>query len=780
LSGLYFYTIFHANLAFSSIPSDQYSVILDKCYWPLLELTAKGYKLGIEFSASTLSAIDKLDKSFICELKKLWDSGKCEVIGSAGIQNIFPLIPHEVNRLNFANGKKTYFKILNRFPEIGFVNEQTYSKGLPEFFADAGYKAIVMDWDNASEFNEYPPDLRYKPALAKGVDGFRMPVIWNSSLNSFKFQRCIYNRISIDDFVSSVIAHRHPEQDRALILYGTDWEIFDYRPGTQEEINGEISKIERLLKKLLSNPDVELVTPSEILNLFKPEDEVNIESTQCPIPCKNRDDYNVLRWAVSGRDNVSINTECYRIYNKLKNLDFFNGMAGNSKELWKDLNDLWSSDLRTKTTDEKHYEAKLKIGEVSRTIDRKAQAVYEQFNPVYDFILINPFPEDWNYEPYSFEISFNPGEKFGELCIEIDDKLVLSQCEHTEFYRDTSLRRVKLTVCPFIKSGYIAQGRIISLENSKDNRFKKYNGDNLKIETESVKLNLASDTGGDIRELIFPKVDKKPLIGYLPPVYYDHIGHSSDYYSGGISVCDSFGRIFNDTVQTDLYLPENPDNYPIRVPVKCKINIGSGIFWKTYYVYRDFARADLLYHFYLPDLNPIFFRVGVTTLNPEAFDKETLRFSTVNGSDKIEEFFTAGKTVRHISPVGSFSSANTCLGATEGWVDISDGKKHITVCTDKSILYSVPMIEYEEVKKSYLMRIHHTISESDETGRMHWRGHNNIMFSYFGHKSDLNNVRTMINHLSRNLIFIPRKKKADSEHIFDNSELLEQVNYIAG
>jgi len=778
LSRLYFYTIFHANLSFSSIPSDQYSVILDKCYWPLLELTAKGYKLGLEFSASTLSTLNEIDKYFIHELKKMWNDGKCEVIGSAQVQNIFPLIPDEINRINLITGKKTYLKILNRFPEIGFVNEQTYSRGLPEFFADTGYKAIVMDWDNASEFNDYPLDLRYRPALVKGICGFKMPVIWNSSLNSFKFQRCIYNRISVDDFVSSVVSHYHPEHNRALSLYGTDWEIFDYRPGTQEEINGEISKIEKVLKKLVSSSNVELVNPGEILDLLEPVDEVNIESTQCPLPCKNRDDYNVLRWAVSGRDNVSINTECHRIYNKLRNLDFFNGMAGNSKDLWKDLNDLWSSDLRTKTTDEKHYEAKLKIGEVSRIIDKKAKAVYEQFNPVYDFILINPFAEDWNYEPYSFEISFNPGEQSGDLCIEIDDKIVLSQSEHMEFYRDGSIRKVKLTICPFIKSGYISQGRIISLEKQRDNKFVKYNGDKLRIKTESVALTIASDTGGDIRELMFPKVDKKPLIGYLPPVYYDHIGHSSDYYSGGIHVCDSFGRIFNDTMQTSLYIPENIDDYPVRIPVKCKINIGSGIIWKTFYVYHDFQRADLQYHFYFPDLYPIFFRIGVTTLNPEAFDKDSLRFSTVNGSNKIEEFYTSGKNVRHISPVGSFSSARTCLGATEGWVDFSDGKKNITMATDKSVLYSVPMIEYEEVKKSYLMRIHHTISESDETGRMHWRGHNNFSCSYFGHKSDIDNVRTMINHSSRNLIYIPRKQRIDSEYIFDSSEIIEQTNYI--
>jgi len=765
LGKLYYYAIFHANLSFSCIAKDQYAKILDKCYWPIADLVGKGYKLGLEFSSSTLLAISRVDPSFIEEISSLWMDGKCDIIGSGVIQNIFPLIPDEVNRVNLSEARKDYIKLFGRMPEIGFVNEQTYSAGIPEIFSEAGYKSIIMDWDNASEYNNYPLDLRYHPVLVKYPHGKCMPVIWNSSLNSYKFQRCIYNRLSIDDFVTSVMSHRNPGHDRALTLYGTDWEIFDYRPGTQQDVHGEIEKIEKLLRKLAECEYAQLATASEILKKFPPEQVVKIETPECPVPCKNRDDYNALRWAVSGRDNVYLNTQCYKIYNKLKLLEFFNGLSDGNNQYWRELNELWGSDLRTKTTDEKYYGGRMKIGEISRTLDLKVKNVFAHFKPNDDFILINHFEDDWNYEPFEMDISFRPGERFGELGVAINSEPVKTQCEHKEFYRDGSIRRVKLVICPFIKSGYAVEGRFFEAGNLKTEKLRNYSGSKLSIKTDSVKLVLAGSTGADIRELAFPNIHNKPLIGYLPPVYYDHIGHSSDYYSGGIHISDTFGRTYNDTIPSVLKYPENLDDYNIRIPVICEIDFGLGICWKTYYIYRDMPRVDLYYRFYLKDLSPIFFRLGIMTFNPEAFAKDSLRFTTVNGFDMPEHFYTAGKMINHHLPVGSLSSARTCLGATEGWVDISDDEKGVTIATDKSLLYSVPMVEFEDVKQSYLMRLYHTISESDETGRIHWRGHNTAQFSMFGHNGNLSATRSMVNHHIRKLGCILKNSNQSIEKI---------------
>ncbi len=758
---LYLYAIFHANLSFSSIPSDQYSTIIDKCYWPVLDLAGNGYKLGLEFSSSTLETIAQIDKSFIDTLAKFWDQGKCDVIGSGFVQNIFPLLPDEVNRVNFLQGRLDYERLLGKIPEIMFVNEQTYAAGIPSIVAQSGYKAFIMDWDNAAEFNEYPADLRYHPAMVKAVDGVRIPVIWNSSLNSYKFQRSIYNRISSDDFISSVTSHCSDEEDRALSLYGTDWEIFDYRPAIHQEASGEVAKIEKLLAKLVAHEDCLLVNPTQILEKFPPRQEISIQTPESPVPCKNRDDYNVVRWAVSGRDNVHLNTECYKMFHQLKSLEFFNGLAGNNNEHWRDVNELWGSDLRTKTTDEKYYSGRARIGEVSRLLESKLNTVYTHFQPKYDFILINQFAQDWEYEPYVLDVSFSPNDKRGNLAVEIDGTRVPTQCEMLELYRDGSIRRAKLVICPYIKSGYAVEGKILEIGKLQQHAYRKYGGNNFKIKTDSVQLALAGGTGADIRELRFPKISDQPLIGYLPPVYYDHIGHSSDYYSGGIQLCDSFGKTCNDTVPTVMHVPQQPDDFSIRIPITCEVKLGNGICWKTYHVYRDIPRVDLSYRFYFQDIMPIYWRLGIVTVNPEAFARESLRFTTTNGLNEAESFYTSGKRIRHHDPVGSLASARTCLGATEGWIDISDGHKGVTIATDKSALYSVPMVEYEEIKKSYLMRIYHSISESDETGRIHWRGHTTIPFSLFGHSGDMQAVRNMANHSVRNLICVPADGKLE-------------------
>ena len=35
------YTAFHLNLAFSSIPQEQYALAIDRCYWPMIDILEK-------------------------------------------------------------------------------------------------------------------------------------------------------------------------------------------------------------------------------------------------------------------------------------------------------------------------------------------------------------------------------------------------------------------------------------------------------------------------------------------------------------------------------------------------------------------------------------------------------------------------------------------------------------------------------------------------------------------------------------------------------------------
>ena len=64
------YSIFHLNLAYSSIPESKRKEVIDKCFWPLLRLaTEEKIPAAIESPAYTLEVIDELEPSWIKELQ---------------------------------------------------------------------------------------------------------------------------------------------------------------------------------------------------------------------------------------------------------------------------------------------------------------------------------------------------------------------------------------------------------------------------------------------------------------------------------------------------------------------------------------------------------------------------------------------------------------------------------------------------------------------------------------------------------------------------------------
>ena len=86
-----------------------------------------------------------------------------------------------------------------------------------------------------------------------------------------------------------------------------------------------------------------------------------VTNAKNPIIVKKQSKYNVNRWAVCGKDNLLLNTYCWRIFNYLKK---------NSKKqnLWKELCELWGSDFRTHTTKKKWLYCKNKLERIIKKI----------------------------------------------------------------------------------------------------------------------------------------------------------------------------------------------------------------------------------------------------------------------------------------------------------------------------------------------------------------------------------------------------------------------------
>jgi len=350
------YTFFHLNLAYSSISEEERSIVIANCYWPILRF-AKDYQIpiGIEASGYTLEVIATLDKDWIEALKALIEEGLGEFIGSGYAQIIGPLVPGEVNRANLRLGHEMYDQILGLRPRIGLVNEQAYSAGLLSNYLEAGYDALIMEWDNpAATHPDWSQEWRYYPQYACDQHGEQIPVIWNKSIAFQKFQRFAHgdiDRAAYFDYLSRHVT----DSPRNFPLYGNDAEIFDFRPGrfhTEAPVHGEgeWQRIRSLVEALREDSRFQFIKPSQVLETLTSSQSghpLQLESKVDPIPVKKQGKYNVTRWAVTGRDDGESNAACWRIYQALRQQQVTDNQA------WRDLCYLWSSDFRTHITEDR-------------------------------------------------------------------------------------------------------------------------------------------------------------------------------------------------------------------------------------------------------------------------------------------------------------------------------------------------------------------------------------------------------------------------------------------
>ncbi|HYM17628.1 MAG TPA: hypothetical protein VEU06_03615 [Micropepsaceae bacterium] len=347
---LHLFSVFHLNLAFSSIEEKERATVIERCYWPLLALAATHGPIGIEATGYTLEEIEARDPHWMGRFRELIGQGKVELVGSGYAQLIGPLVPARVVAANLKNGNETYKRLLGVKPTIALVNEQAYSGGLVGHYLDAGYRALLMDWDNPSAHHpEWPAEARYLPQKALGADGRNIELLWTNTVAFQKLQRYAHGDLALEDY-TRFIAEKRGEAPRALCVYASDGEIFDFRPGryrTEEKLSGssEWSRLAVAFASAREIADTKFVLPSAALSLGCDQTSaLRLETPAYPVPVKKQRKYNLTRWAVTGRDDIGINAACQRIYAAL--------VRDNAPEMeWKTLCRLWASDFRTHITD---------------------------------------------------------------------------------------------------------------------------------------------------------------------------------------------------------------------------------------------------------------------------------------------------------------------------------------------------------------------------------------------------------------------------------------------
>ena len=713
-----------------------YEHIIDTCYWPLIDI-ANDYKFktGIEFPSNSLQKISEIDHSFILELQKLVEKGKCEIICSSKEQTIFPLIPEPVNRQNLTVGKTELEEIFSKKIDTAFVNEQIFSSGLISLYQNSGIKNIITVWEWAKKIHEHDDDnVKFHPSTFLSQTGEKLDVIWSSFIAYQKFQRYINGDIDKDGYYSYIIKQKNSSLDTCFPLYASDMEIFGYKnPVLRLAGDGnEIRRFHEILDLVEQDPEIEFLLPSEILKKFQPKESILMNSGKYSILQKKQDKFSIARWAVCGRDNSSRNSTCFQIFKKINHLKSLEEKNRYDEKLMNQLIDSWGSDFRTHTTDAKNHEFSKLTNTLNSNIDEKLNIAinkkFKEFND--DLIIFNPNDYDWNNIPYEIKLSFRQGNFKNNLKIVSEKSEIISQLENKKLYKDGSLRSCNIIFEPFIKKNSFLVIKFVSDGKFEDNNLITSN----KILTNNVELSLLTSRGGSINELIFPKIHDEFLVGYLEHGTFDDTHMSPDFFSGHTISFDRHGNKITDLVKTEIFTESGKN--PVRKKLLSKLELPLGTMIKEFFIYENSPMVDLKYTFYFKDYQPASFRTGILTLNPKSFTRNELHYSLHNGGT-LESYTLGGQLITQDESSDPRFSNTGCQGTTNFFIDMGDNKKGITIFSDKSKWYSVPLLNYRELSNNYFARISNSMLELDDTTIAWWKGRKQSEFRIMGRGNNL-------------------------------------------
>jgi len=344
------FTVFYLNLMFSAIAREDRKIIVASCFRPFLRKLQSGLKLGLHCSGRTLEILQEIDPQALEELQRHIQDGCCELVGGGYAQIVGPLAPAAVNRRNQELGIEVCEQILGVRPRLATINEMVWSGGILPHYIDAGFEAVLMEWNNPHRHHpEWDGNLRFHRQSALTPDGGSLPLLWVDTLPTQQFQRLVHGQVEEEDYLRYVREHRERAGDGFFCLYASDAEIFDYRPRRYRDeaeisVDGEWETIGRVLRHLQDKEQIELCLPSELLDLpgaGNSGEVLRLESASQPVPVKKQEKYTLNRWALTGRDDFNINTACHRMAALAEKGAGLQGAPG-KKLCW-----LWSSDFRT-------------------------------------------------------------------------------------------------------------------------------------------------------------------------------------------------------------------------------------------------------------------------------------------------------------------------------------------------------------------------------------------------------------------------------------------------
>ncbi|MFK7898671.1 MAG: hypothetical protein AB8G23_22750 [Myxococcota bacterium] len=739
------FTAFHSNLDFSALPDADRPTVIARCYWPLLRLPEEfGIPIGFEASSRTLEILQAEDPEFVKRFRGLAERGLIELIGSGRAQVVAPLAPVEINRQNLKLGKQGYQETMGFSPESYFVNEQTYSDGLVPLYRGIGAKHLVMEWNNPAAAQAKIRALRGQPARLFDSEGDGPMVLWNDSIVFQKLQRIAHGQIppaELDTLLTRIL--RNPAAE-ALCFYGGDVEIFDYRPSRSlpngSDIGAEMERLLETFRAYAQDPRFEFCLPRDVAEEGAVLPRVTLGSSRDPIPCKKQPRYNPTRWAVSGRDGFGMNTRCHgllRTERAAKGIANSPTFAPLAEEALTELVDLWRSDFRTRATEEKVGEFESRMGLArAHAADRLAT-----FTPGLadgeNLILCNPGTAVWEGMPIEIPLRLPVGAYHGFSLRNLRGGALDADAFQVDVHgrhRDGSIRAATLVLTPHLEAGgvlsfrFVASGEALEVDQGDASPAEEENV----FSTEQVEMRFLPHRGAAMESVRFPELGGAPVLGTIPHGTFDAIEYTPDFYSGHIVLGLENGQKHTDLKRASLRRV-SASSGAVRTTLECAIETAFGPWRKQFRLYRNAPRFDVVHDLSFHEARIASLRLGLFSFLPQGWDRESLRFQTVNGGDQPEtRSLTQGLELAQSRAVSSSVSATSCLGATEGWVSVADRHRGLLIQADRGEAAVAPMLDFAEVDDDFFLRLSHTAAETDETRATFMRGRRRFSFAVEG------------------------------------------------
>jgi hypothetical protein len=233
----------------------------------------------------------------------------------------------------------------------------------------------------------------------------------------------------------------------------------------------------------------------------------------------------------------------------------------------------------------------------------------------------------------------------------------------------------------------------------------------LDIETPMLRARLDRRRGLAIQHAAFAP-DFVPLIGGLPHGTFDDIALQADWYTG-----DCVFEAPGEAKITDLDWAETSLECLADGGTRVHGRIGTplGAIVKVLTFHGQIPQIDFDLEFQWSEWPRGALRLGHITLLGDAFDHNKLSYATHNGGNASEHFMLAGATVEHGAPVSFLVSASCGLGATEGWIALSDGRHAVDVMIDREIAPLIGLVNHRKVGSELFCQLLLSALELDDT-----------------------------------------------------------------